>query len=122
MDILICPGQAPVFVVIDGLDECSNTSAIPSPRRSILLLLEELISSGSPNLHICITSRHEIDIQEVLQPLTFHSVSLYDEAGQMDDIADYVRSIVNTDPEMRGWNRGDKRLVIDVLTERADGV
>jgi hypothetical protein len=84
--------------------------------------LEELISSGSPNLHICITSRHEIDIQEVLQPLTFHSVSLHDEAGQMDDIADYVRSIVNTDPEMRGWNWGDKKLVIDVLTERADGV
>ena len=122
MDILKCRGQGPVFLVIDGLDECSDTSAIPSPRRSILLLLEELISSYFPNLHICITSRPEVDIQAVLQPWTFHSVSLDDEAGQMGDIIDYVRSIVDTDPEMRGWNSEDKQLIIDVLTERADGV
>jgi len=122
MDILKRPRQAPVFLVIDGLDECSNTSAIPSPRRSILLLLEELIGFYLPNLRICVTSRHEDDIQVVLQPLTFRFVSLHDEAGQIGDIIDYVRSIVATDPEMRGWNWGDKQLVIDVLTERADGV
>ena len=42
-DILEVPGQAPVYLIVDGLDECSNSSAIPSPREKVLMLLEDLI-------------------------------------------------------------------------------
>lgn len=30
-DILRVSGQAPVYLIVDGLDECSNTLAMPSP-------------------------------------------------------------------------------------------
>src|SRR5260370_10605940 len=30
-NILKLPGHAPVYLIIDALDECPNTSAIPSP-------------------------------------------------------------------------------------------
>jgi len=40
----------------------------------------------------------------------------------MEDIENYIRSVVNTDPKNRRWKEEDKQLVIDVLTERADGM
>ena len=121
-DILTVPGQAPVYLIVDGLDECSNTSALPSPREKILILLKDLMDSQLPNLRICITSRPEIDIMAVLKPLTFRSVSLHDETGQLEDIDDYIKSVVNTDPNMQRWKTADKELVIDVLIKRSDGM
>ena len=116
------PGQAPVYLIVDALDECSNTSSMPSPREKVLILVEELVDLGLPNLHICVTSRPEPDIKAVLNPLTFRSVSLHDESGQMGDIDYYIKSVVNTDSNMRRWKAEHKQLVIDVLTKNADGM
>jgi hypothetical protein len=121
-DILTVPGQAPVYLIVDGLDECSNTSALPSPREKILILLKDLMDSQLPNLRICVTSRPEIDIMAVLKPLSFRSISLHDETGQLEDIEDYIKSVVNTDPNMQRWKTADKELVIDVLIKRSDGM
>jgi hypothetical protein len=95
---------------------------MPSPREKVLMLLEDLINSQSPNLRICVTSRPEIDITVALEPLTFRSVSLHDESGQTEDIENYIRSVVNTDPKMRRWKAVDKELVIDVLITKSDGM
>ena len=121
-ELLELPGQAPVYLIIDALDECPNTSAIPSPREEILMLLEQLIESRFTNLRICVTSRPEIDIKIVLEPLTFRSISVHDEKGQMEDIETYIKSVVNTGAQSRKWKREDKQLVIDILTKRADGM
>ena len=118
-ELLSLPGQAPVYLIVDALDECSNTSAIPS-REEVLTLLEDLLKL--PNLRICVTSRPEVDIKPVLEPLTFRSVSLHDERGQREDIENYIKSFVNTNKKMRSWTLENKQLVIDVLTKRADGM
>ena len=120
-NLLGLPGQAPVYLIIDALDECPNTS-LPSHRDQILVLLEDLVDSKLPNIRICVTSRPETDIKPVLEPLTFRSVSLHDESGQKEDIESYIKSIVNTDRRMGRWTSEHKQLVIDVLTERADGM
>jgi hypothetical protein len=121
-ELLGLPGQAPVYLIVDALDECSNTSAISSPREEVLMLLEDLINSELANLHICVTSRPEADIKPVLEPLTFRSVSLHDERGQREDIENYIKSVVNTNRKMRRWKPEHKQLVIDVLTKQADGM
>ena len=121
-DLLKMPGKAPVYLIVDALDECPNTFAMPSPREKVLMLLKELLESDLPNLHLCVTSRPETDIKAVLSPLTFRSVSLHDEIGQIEDIDNYIKSAVNTDPKMRSWKAEDKKLVIDVLTKNADGM
>ena len=120
-DLLDLPGQAPIYLIIDALDECPNTS-LPSHRNQVLVLLEDLVDLQLPNLRICVTSRPETDIKPILEPLTFCSVSLHDESGQKEDIEHYIKSIVNTDRRMRRWTSEHKQLVIDVLTERADGM
>ena len=122
MELLELSGQAPVYLIIDALDECPNTSAIPSPREEILILLEQLIESRLTNLRLCVTSRPEIDIKIVLEPLTFRSISVHDEKGQMEDIENYIKSVVNEGTQNRRWKREDKQLVIDILTKRADGM
>ena len=120
--LLKMPGQAPVHLIVDALDECPNNSAMPSPREKVLTLVTELVGSDLPNLRICVTSRPETDIKGVLDPLTFRSVSLHDEIGQIGDIDNYIKLVVNTDPKMRSWKAQDKQLVIDVLTKNADGM
>ena len=82
--------------------------------------MEDLIDSQLPNLRICVTSRPEADIKPVLEPLTFRAISLHDESGQKQDIENYIKSIVHK--KMRKWTAEHKKLVIDVLTERAQGM
>ena len=121
-DVLSLPGQAPVYLVIDALDECPNTSALSSPRLEVLTLLESFVDLQQPNLRICVTSRPEADIKLILEPLTFRSVSLHDEQGQKEDVEKYIKSVVNTNRNMRRWRPEHRELVINVLTERADGM
>ena len=121
-DMLGLPGLPPIYIMVDALDECPNSSGAPSSRELVLDLIEELVELRLPNLHICITSRPEVDIQEFVAPLASHSVSLQDEAGQKQDITDYINSAVQTDRKMRKWRAEDRQLVIDALTQRADGM
>jgi hypothetical protein len=113
-----------IFIVLDALDECPDSSGLPPPRSEVLQLVKELVDLRLRGLYICATSRPEVDIRAVLQPLAFRSVSLHDESGQKADIADYVRNVVNSSPSaaMRRWRADDKELVIETLTERADGM
>ena len=122
--MLTLPDQPPTYLIIDALDESPNSPGIPSPREKVLQLVEELVGLSLPNLHICVTSRPEIDIRNVLEPLTSRRVSLHDQSGQQEDIADYVRSVVYSKSEqiMRRWRTEDKELVIKTLSERADGM
>ena len=118
------PDQLPTYLIIDALDESPNTSGIPSPRERVLHFLKELVELRLPNLHICVTSRPEIDIRDVLEPLTSRRVSLHDQTGQKGDIVEYVKSVVysSSEPIMRRWKTEDKELVVEVLSERADGM
>jgi hypothetical protein len=116
--------QDRVFIILDALDECPDSSGIPSPRSEVLQLVNELVDLHLHGLYICATSRPEADIRAVLQPLAFLSVSLHDESGQKADIVDYIRSVVNSSSSaaMRRWRAEDRNLVIETLTERADGM
>ena len=114
--------QEPTYIIMDALDECPNTTGIPSPRKRLLNLVVELVHLQLPNLHICVTSRLEHDIQAVLTGLSAHHVTLHDESGQQQDIADYVISLVHSNEKMRRWRKDDKDLVIKILLEKADGM
>ncbi|KAI0261300.1 hypothetical protein BGY98DRAFT_1104476, partial [Russula aff. rugulosa BPL654] len=123
-DMLSLPDPHPIYLITDALDESPVTSEIPSARERVLHLLKELVDLGLQNLHICITSRPEIDIRNAIEPLTSLRVSLHDETGQKEDIADYVRSIVysDSDTNMKRWKKDDKEIVVKTLSERADGM
>ena len=122
IDLLKHPRHAPVYLIVDALDECPNTSAVRSPRDKVLTVIEELIKSQLPNLRICVTSRPETDIKDVLDTLNFNSVSLHDEGGQNRDIEDYIKSVIYTHRKNKKWKAEHKEMVIEVLTEKANGM
>ncbi|KAH9077605.1 hypothetical protein EDB83DRAFT_1497892 [Lactarius deliciosus] len=123
-EMLRLPGQGQIFIVLDALDECPDSSGIPSPRSGVLQLVKELVDLDLQELRICVTSRPEVNIRSVLEPLAFRSVSLHNEGGQKADITDYVQSVVNSSlsTAMRRWREDDRNLVIKTLTDRADGM
>jgi hypothetical protein len=120
-DLFKLPGLAPVYLIVDALDECPNTSLRP-PRAEVLTLLEELIKSQFPNLYICVTTRPEIDITDVLDPLNFRFVSLYDQSEQKRDIDNYIKWVINSHPKNKGWKKEHRERVISVFAENADGM
>ena len=121
-DMLSLPGQGPIYIVMDGLDECPNFPERLSARGEVLDLIEELVDLKLSNVHLCVASRPEMDIRMVLELLTTLQISLHDEIGQKDDIIKYIHSVVRTDRNMRRWTEEDKQLVIDTLSDKADGM
>ena len=121
-EVLSLTAQDSVYLIVDAVDECPNNSGMPTAREEVLDLVKTLVVLSLPNLHICVTSRPEIDIQTALEPLTSLRVSLHNQTGQRKDIIDYVTSVVSSDTKMRRWREEDRRLVIETLSERADGM
>ena len=116
-DMLGLPEPPVIYLVVDALDECPSIAEVVSPRDSVLELIEDLVALHLPNLRICVTSR-----PEALGPLASHIVSLHDKDGQKQDIVDYVTFVVHSDRKMRKWRAEEKKLVIDTISERADGM
>jgi hypothetical protein len=121
-EMLNLPGQGPIYIILDALDECPNFPGRPSAREEVLDFVDELVNLELPNVHLCVASRPEMDIRTILEPLTSLRISLHDEIGQKEDIIKYINSVVRSDRNMRRWKEEDKRLVVDTLSEKADGM
>ena len=114
--------QGPTFIILDAIDECPNSVDTPSPREKVLKLIKWLSELRNPHLSICITSRPEVDIETVLQPLASYTVSLHGESGQKEDIVNYIKWFISSDPKAQRWRKEDKDLVFKRLSEGADGM
>ena len=84
--------------------------------------MEDPVDLHLPNLRICLTSRPEVDIKAVLDPLQFSSISLHDQDGQKQDILDYIKSVVYSDRKTLRWRPEEKEYVIEVLSQKANGM
>jgi len=120
-DMLSQPGQGPIYVIVDGVDECPNSSGTPSTRREVLDLIKELVGLKRLNVRVCVASRPEIDIRMVLGSLEHLQISLDDEVGQKADIIAFVEHTVRSN-SMPGWTEEDQSLVINTLSQNANGM
>jgi len=120
--ILALQGQAPLYIIMDALDECPNSSGLPTQREEVLEIVKDLIRLKLPLLHFCVTSRPEIDIQRAFAPLNPYNVSLHNQDGQIKDLAKYVKSVVRSDAMMQNWPAKVKELVIDTLAKKGGGM
>ena len=120
-DMLSQPGQGPIYIIVDALDECSKLSGTPSARGKVLEQIKELVGLGLPDVHLCVTSRLEIDIQKALESLNTLQISLHNETGQEADIIAYIKSVVTSDSVL-DWTEEDENLVINTLSHKANGM
>jgi hypothetical protein len=121
-ELLNLQGPVPVYLIIDGLDEFPSDASLTSSREELLSLLEDFVEAKFKNVRICVTSRPEDDIQTILEPLAFRSVSLHDQLEQQQDIKKYIEAFIRKKRSMRNWNSKYQKLVTEVLTRRADGM
>jgi NACHT domain len=120
-DILGQPGQGPIYIIVDGLDECPNHPGTRSARAKVLDLIKELVNLQLPNLYLCVASRPEIDIRKVLESLNALQISLHDESGQEADIVTYIKSAVDSS-DAPDWTEEDENLVVNTLSQKANGM
>ena len=121
-EMLTAAAELPVFIIVDALDECSDTPGIKTSQEGILDVVKELAQLRHPNLHICVTSQQEVDVQTTLEPLAVSAISLHGQSGRKKDIANYVNSVTSLDENLKKWRDEDKTLVVEELSERADGM
>jgi hypothetical protein len=120
-EMVSIPGYVPIYLVLDGLNECPDSPGVPSPREEVLGLIKELVQLRRPNLHLCVVSRFEADIRAVLEPLAT-SMSLDETPGHKRDIITYINAVVHSDRRIQGLRADDKQLIMDKLPESADGM
>jgi hypothetical protein len=73
------------------LSTSPDMPGVQSPRERALQFFEGTRREICiPNLRSRVTSRPEIDIRKAIEPLTCRRVSLHDQSGLKEDIADYV--------------------------------
>jgi len=116
--ILALQGQAPLYIVVDALDECPDSSGLQTQREEVLEILKELIELKLLHLHFCVTSRPEIDIRRAFDPLNPYNMSLQNQHGQIKDVVEYVKSVVHSDARMQTWPVKVKELVIGTLAKK----
>lgn len=117
-DMLKDQERAPVFIIVDALDECPIFQGSLTSRVQAL----DIVKEGTPRIHFCMTIGTEIDIRHALDPLRPHSLSLHDQAGQLEDIAQHVKSVVISDVTMREWSKEVKKLAVDALAKNGGGM
>ena len=121
-EMLNIQGQPATYLIMDALDECPNIIGMPTAREKVLKFVEDLVGLSLPSVHICVSSRPEFDIRSSLEPLAPFCMFLDDESGQKTDISGYINSVVHSDRRIRTWSAENKQLVIDTLSDRADGM
>lgn len=113
--------QRPIYVVIDAVDHCPNTARPQSPRKKVLMFVEDLVRTRYPLLHICLTSSPEQDIKKALNLLsTPRLVNIDEEAGQKEDIKSHIRSFLKGN-QGTPWTRNNQEHITNTLAKRADG-
>ena len=85
-------------------------------------MIKDLLNLRLPNLHICVTSRPEPDIRNRFDPLTSRRVSLHDQTEHKKNIAKYICSEVDVIANDKRWRENDKKLAIETLSKKADGM
>lgn len=101
----IIGGLGEVFIVIDALDECSQTADRPE-RKKLLGYLHDLLGKHCNNLHLLVTSRPEHDIESELS--SYPAINI--ETSTDDDITRYVKNAVWSG-ELKDWSDSIKQMV-----------
>ena len=107
------------YIVLDALDECTGLE-----RDSALRFLAEMKSWDIQTLHVSVTSRSLLEIEEATELLRTHRVDLHstETSHVSHDIERYLQNILETDSHLRRWGTTEKELITKTLLKRADGM
>jgi hypothetical protein len=102
------------FFILDALDECNHYQAL-------LDFIEDLVQSQQPECHFLATSRRERELEERLQPLITHDISI--QASCVDaDINIYVQDLLKNDVRLRKWPLNVHNEIKQRIADKSHGM
>lgn len=107
-----------IYIILDALDECDD-------RHELLMNLEQIVSWEDVNLHVLVTSRREIDIDEALTPLSNSRNRISIQSTLVnDDIRIYVQDRLQVDRKLKRWQKdlNMQREIENTLMSKVDGM
>jgi len=106
------------YIIIDALDECSNMEELQEN-------IGEIQRWGLPQLHMLLTSRRLMDIEEMIDPLTDDEDRICIQSALVDaDIRTYVHERLQIDRRFKRW-RSKPHVQEEIkmeLMKKADGM
>lgn len=105
-----------VFILLDALDE----SPQDHKREDVLREIETIREWNLPGLHLLVTSRNELDINESLDPSDGETLTTKN-PGVDSDIATFVSDQLKDDQKLQRWENYHYDIK-EQLTQRAQGV
>lgn len=108
-----------IFILIDALDECPQRD---NERQEVLDLIKEMKSWSTSNLHLLVTSRKEVDIEETLVDiLTLPPISIQGSqvAADIDLFVDYQLKTIS---QLKRLPQDLKLEIKDALVNGANGM
>ncbi|KAH8826470.1 hypothetical protein DL96DRAFT_1681524 [Flagelloscypha sp. PMI_526] len=104
----------PFYIVVDALDELP-----PPQRKDLFVILKRMCQRDTPNMHVIIASRDEMDIKTALERAVHYQVDVSD--GEVrHDIAVFVDQELGVE-KWKNWPPSEIERMRAVLNERAAG-
>jgi hypothetical protein len=107
-----------IFLVLDALDECAK-------RASHLRTIQAIVEWKLEKLHILVTSRGETDVEDLLDTLVNDQEKICIQSAIVnDDICAYIHERLQTDLELKRWQKHPKVLkeIETTLMSKAGGM
>lgn len=103
-----------VYIILDALDECLE-------QERLMELIKTICGWRLSCLHVLVTSRHTVDIENKLATLVSKHISL-EQALPQNDIQKYIRERLQSDRRLKQLGSEEKSEVEKVLLEGAHGM
>ena len=110
----MCSKWESANLVIDALDECADLDWFVGGLRGVL---------GGSNLRLLVTSRHDVNIKRIMEPLAEFQIPIMEHMGH--DIETYLRAEVHRRISLGKFKfkqKGLDSLVVAELMAKADGM
>lgn len=104
-----------VYIMLDALDECSL-----DVRRKFLSMITQLRNYDDSSLHLLISSRRNIDLQEALRALYPLEISI-DAECIVNDVKRYVQTEVQRSEKLRFFESLEPQIV-DTVVQKSQGM
>jgi hypothetical protein len=115
--LIPAPDLQDYYLLIDGLDELE-----PPSRDELLKELRPIVFQNFPNIHVLLTSRNDKEIEESLQQgVVWYSLPVDTESVQAD-IRIFVRSEIQSHPQLRGLPRNTQDTILDMVIQQSGGM
>lgn len=103
-----------VYLVLDGLDECSDEP-------ELIEVLGDILSLNVNGLHVFLSSRHNQEIRNALELSILYEVEVKTKVVE-EDIVQYIRHQLSTHPKLKRWITRFGVKIEDALTQGSQGM